>query len=86
MQPSRKLKRIARFAAVALLIGGAVAVMLLQQTAHLPSGQIKSFAEWIAIFYVVLAMLFFIANRFGMMIVCMGCAATICFYFVELVR
>ncbi|MFN4080377.1 MAG: hypothetical protein ACK4NS_05720 [Saprospiraceae bacterium] len=86
MQPSRKLKRLARFVAVTLLIGGAITVMVLQQTASIPVEQIKMLAERVALGYVVMGMVFFVANRFGMMIVCMGCAAAICFYFVELVR
>lgn len=79
-----KRKRLIRLIAVTLLTSGAVAVMLAHQTRQLSAAQIRSLAEWVALGYAALGLLFFIANRFGMMIVCMGCAAAICFYFVEL--
>lgn len=84
MPPLYKRKRLLRLVAVMLLTGGAVAVMLAHQIRQLPAAPIRSLAEWVALGYAALGLLFFIANRFGMMIVCMGCAAAICFYFVEL--
>jgi hypothetical protein len=47
---------------------------------------IRSWADnavFVALGYLALGLFFFIINRTRLMMVCMGCSAAICFYFVE---
>lgn len=77
-KPGKTNRLLVRQALTILLLLAAVAVMLLSA-----EPRVAWWAAWIALGYVLLAMVLLIFNQTRLMFVCLGCSAAICLFFKE---